>query len=305
MGHFTRKDLVREGIQLVLLVGALAFLGQQLASSWEPLRALLSRIHFAWLVVAFACSLASYGTDALAWRTAYGLYARPARPVGFWAALSFLNVSGLLKYLPGKVWPYFSQFHMASQRGFDRESLVHTTIACNVGSLVVSLVAASALQPGALAAIPVLLAVILLISFSRGWTWLMSLAARRWKLKPSVTSASALLPVIGYYLGSWALLGASGVAVIVSLGGSLPFSDMLLVTAALAVGWVATLIAFVVPGGLGVREGVIFLILKQKLGPEVALAVPLVTRVILVLCDLVTASFGSARARRASPKVNS
>jgi hypothetical protein len=70
-------------------------------------------------------------------------------------------------------------------------------------------------------------------------------------------------------------------------GVELPWA---LATGAYAAGWVSGAVFRFLPGGLGVREGVFFILVKGSIGPGPALALAVVTRVALVVTEMILAT---------------
>ncbi len=84
----------------------------------------------------------------------------------------------------------------------------------------------------------------------------------------------------------WVLLGLSGVAVVRSVTGvGLPVGLWPLVTAGVAFATVAGFVVAVLPGGLGVREGVLMTTLAPALGEETAVTAALLLRLAWVAVE--------------------
>jgi uncharacterized membrane protein YbhN (UPF0104 family) len=85
-------------------------------------------------------------------------------------------------------------------------------------------------------------------------------------------------------LAGWTLLGLSQVAVIEALGmARLPVGRWPVVIASVALATVAGFVIAVLPGGLGVREGVLMATLKPALGEDAAVVAALTLRLVWVV----------------------
>jgi uncharacterized membrane protein YbhN (UPF0104 family) len=125
------------------------------------------------------------------------------------------------------------------------------------------------------------------------------LPARLPPLRP--LSVRALVAGFGTNVVAWV---AYGMALIALARGSLPgvvlpFGEA---TGIFAAGYLAGLVAVITPGGLGVREGALVLLLTPLTGPRVALALAVASRVLFTVADLLAAApFLLWRDRTASP----
>jgi uncharacterized membrane protein YbhN (UPF0104 family) len=94
------------------------------------------------------------------------------------------------------------------------------------------------------------------------------------------------------YLFSWGLFGLSlycagrGVALDISS------ADIVAITASISLGWAIGYLTALTPGGLGVREGVMFLVLDQTTSPHAALLLPVISRLLSLLLEVTLAGVG-------------
>jgi uncharacterized membrane protein YbhN (UPF0104 family) len=75
--------------------------------------------------------------------------------------------------------------------------------------------------------------------------------------------------------------------------------DVLIVLAAPAMGYIAALLAFMLPGGLGARETAIAVVLSATLPVAVAVAAAVALRLLQMSVELACAAITPALARRA------
>jgi glycosyltransferase 2 family protein len=109
----------------------------------------------------------------------------------------------------------------------------------------------------------------------------------------------------------WVLLGLSQLAVVRAIEppalAKLPHSDQVpVIVAAVALATVAGFVVAVMPGGLGVREGVLMTVLAPALGPDRSVVAALLLRLVWVAAELIAAAvlipmFRPARADSKSP----
>ena len=94
----------------------------------------------------------------------------------------------------------------------------------------------------------------------------------------------------------WVLLGLSQLAVVRAMGARraakalVALGQVPVVIAAVALATVAGFVVAVLPGGLGVREGVLMSALAPALGPDRAVVAALLLRLVWVVAELAAAA---------------
>lgn len=209
-------------------------------------------------------------------------------------------VAQLGKYVPGSVWPLVLQAQAARELGVPRRRIgvayiIATWVTVGTGVLVAVALAVSVLPP------------LDLPPFARLVIGLAALAA----LHPKVILrlANVLLratrgePVgagsvprtglaVMWSLGSWAALGAH-VAILASGLAPLTFEDWLAITGGMALAFSAGIAAVVAPAGAGVRDAGLAFALGGVLPAHSALSVVIVSRLLLILVDLLLAGLSA------------
>ena len=210
-------------------------------------------------------------------------------------------ISQIGKYLPGNVGHFVGRLALAQAHSLGRGRVVFA-IGYETGWLVVAAMAVAVL--GALAGGPdwassmpqvpapwfigVVLGGVLILPF--GGTWLIN----RWRpgplrrllgggdlSVPSVAVAARCLLAYGV------AVGLNGLMAFVLMGGLIDASGALLpaVIGGFALAWVLGFMVPGAPGGLGVREAVLLIVLGPLVGEGVAVAMTVLQRVVSVLAD--------------------
>lgn len=291
-------DVLRVGFLVVVLV----VVGVALWTNWAAVRTDLGRLGPGTLAAATALALLSPFLTVLGWRMLLAdlgsrLHIAPASGVFF--------VGQLGKYLPGSVWSVVVQTEMAARLGVPRR---RTAVG---GLLCIGLSALTGLVAG-LPALPVLLtrgevgvpwwSVPLAISLLLPLLWppLLNLGTRhalRLLRRPPLEhdlGPAAVAVSSTWFTGSW-LIGGLSVWVLardLAPGDADPTRVLLVAVCGylLAVG-IGTF-SIVVPAGVGVRDGILVLILATELSLSAAAAVVVVARFLTVLGDVVWAAAG-------------
>lgn len=216
-------------------------------------------------------------------------------------------VSQAAKYLPGNVGQYVGRAALARREGLDLGHVLFTLVAetaCAVAAAAVYAVAmldpgsrdlfVDRLGPGRLAAV-VLIAVLAALAAGRlaGHPTVRRVA----RLPPSATPPATPGPAVWLScLGlTWLSFTLLGVCALLLLHGFFdpPAASLPALAGLFAAAWVAGFVTPGAPAGLGVREAVLVAGLNPLYGPDVALALPLLFRLVSVAGDGVAFLLGT------------
>jgi uncharacterized membrane protein YbhN (UPF0104 family) len=294
-----RRQKVLGGVLIVVAAGCAVAV---LASQWSDVRDGLSSLSVGGVGIAAIASIVSVAASFLAWRATLAGLGSPL-PVTPAARIFFVGQLG--KYVPGSVWAIVGQMELGRAAGVRRDRMA------TAGLLVLAISLAVALGLGALAA-PALveaggsgyaLLVLLVVPLAvvlhpRVLGPLLDRVFRRLRRPPlehrpdgrTIVEVAALSVISNGLLGVqvWALatdVGATGWRVLpLAVGGY-------------ALAAAAGLLAIPVPAGAGVRELVLVLSLSPVLDVGGATLVALLSRVLLTVTDLATATAAGAVGR--------
>jgi uncharacterized membrane protein YbhN (UPF0104 family) len=190
-----------------------------------------------------------------------------------------LNLSQIAAMLPGKIWGFTGLVALLWSRGVSKSDSVLIIF------LYTLLTLSAAVLVGMLGFIPTIgwgytllcLMPMLLLLTSR--SWFDALRSRYFRHSSTLPSTLSLLSVLIIGLGGWIIVSGC-FALLVSGTESPEAVSPLLIASAFAAGYVGGYISPLTPAGLGVREGIIAVILGSSLGSDRALAAALVFRVL-------------------------
>ncbi|MFI6596234.1 YbhN family protein [Nonomuraea sp. NPDC050536] len=275
--------MIRRLVRILLALVALAFLGYGLARNWSATTAALAELSPWALAGAFAAVLAGQYCMLVAWRV---VLAGLGSPLPLRTAGRIMFVGQLGKYIPGSVWAYAAMMDL----GRDQGSPPRRTFACISLALVINLGVAISIAAATLATqqavrqawyLLLLVPVIIVCLHPRVLTWGLNLALRIARREPleSVLPGRTVLVAVAWTALGWFVYGVHAML----LAGR--FDLYLICTGAYAFAWASGLLTFVVPAGVGVREGAMWLVLKPLIGDGPALVVAVVSRVLFTLGD--------------------
>ncbi|ADG75249.1 conserved hypothetical protein [Cellulomonas flavigena DSM 20109] len=297
-----RRRLARVA-RLVALAAVVVFASLFVVREREPIAAGFAGLRWELVAAAGALVVVGLAASAASWRAVLaGLGSRvPAR-----AAARIFFLAQLGKYVPGSVWPVVAQTEMSREYHVPRArsasaALAHLLVGtvCGVVAAAVALATSSADAlatywwtipvgvVGAAMLVPAVLNRVLGLAFR---------VLRRPAPEPVggrdllVACAWALVVWVAFGTHLWLLLLAHGLTPTPSL--------WLLATGAYALAWVVGFVVVVLPAGAGAREAALVLALGATVGAGDALALALVSRVLMLGGDVVLAGVAVAAARR-------
>jgi hypothetical protein len=297
------KTVIRSAIVLLIFL----FVGRWLVASWPQVRD--SGVTFSWpWLGASVVVLAVYMVfGALLWHYLTRMLHTAIPPRLAMAAWFY---SQLGKYAPGKVFLYLARlyFYAREGRAIGPVSLaVGLELGATVGaSMLVVVAAIGALTLDGVGIEALGLAVALAAFFAMlhplvlgGVVGVVSRVLRRPSF-PVTVSYSQLLRLVGLHFANWLVFGAAFYAFIRSFH-QLDAGAFLYVTGAFALSALAGMLAFVVPAGLGVREGLLALLLSRVMPEPLAVTGAVAARVWVTLVELAYVGVVSIAVRSRRP----
>jgi glycosyltransferase 2 family protein len=293
--------------QIVLVGATVVFLALALARSWDQVAAYEWTLKPGWLVASLVVFALYYWTQAAGWwllLTGMGLVSR------FLATCAIWGSSILARYIPGTVFMFVGRAWLHHAQGLDLPRVAAAMVYEQALQVCSALVAIALLWPLAragpawaswsLLAVPVLLVLLHPRAF-------LPLADRTLRLLHREPLAASLpfglvLAMLWYYVATWLLVGA-GAWLLARATVDAEGDALALVAAAYALAYVAGMVAFIVPSGVGVREAVLAGALRTEFGGGVALAWALLLRLWQTAAEVLFVGMVVAADRASRPSV--
>lgn len=237
---------------------------------------------------------------------------RMGSKVAFIDAFTLNYMSNLGKYLPGGVWPVVGRFALADRAGVDPSHAVIAAVLENVCSSIAGIaVFAGTLGLGGARAIglPVWVPALVAVG-SLGMLHPMifgRIVALALKLTKSEVEAphvpfGVVLQLVGYYVVTWLVVGVAFMLYVRSIVVGGQPSDALLYVGAYAAASVGGLLVLFAPGGLGVRESILGILLAPIYGLTIAGAIGVSARLwstaVEIVLSVIAVTIFTHRAKR-------
>jgi glycosyltransferase 2 family protein len=291
-------------LQLLILLVAIGFVVALVYSQWAALSAY--RWHFApaWGFVALLGLELSWLVELDTWRF---ILRSLGGNLSYGQAARIWFISNIIRYIPGNVWQFLGMVEMAAGYHVPRLAtlssiVLHQAISTAAGLVLAALYFATYGEAQwAVQFRPVLWLVPLglLLLQPRILEWILNGILRRFHRPPLLVTLTwgQVWVLLGRYLVVWTLVGLSFAALIRALTPIVP-QQLPFLGASWAAGYVIGYLSLLTPSGLGVREGVLALLLGPMLTPAVAAVAVLVARLWMVIGEIIGAGTAFVIARR-------
>lgn len=290
--------------QYALAAAAVLFVALALADSWDDVREYDWTLRWEWLAVSAVAVLACYLLQGYAWQLllrCFDLRAPTAWAVGSWSR------SILARYIPGNVFMVVGRVLAGQRRGLSARHVSAAMVYEQALAFCAALVTLGLLLPlteyrrGTVALSLLGVPLILVLLHPRVFRSVADRALRLVHREPlgAVLGFGRVVGLLWYYVACWFVVGLGCWAV----ARGVTATDVGLVpevTAAYALAYVAGMVAFVFPGGIGVREAVLTAALGGELGAGVALAWAILLRLWVVALEVAFAGAATLAERMLS-----
>ncbi len=302
-----RSKRVRLAIQLGIALLVFGFLVLTVVSQWAEIQEKGVHFHVVWLLPAVVALIAFYVLSALGWDLIL-------RFLGYRIGLGRAQVAWgqpiLARYVPGSVLFVLGRILLSERAGVPRR-ITLASIAYEQAISATSAVAIAAyflISHPDLDGEPLRWAVLLVIPAAitvlhpRVFGPLADRVLRAFGREslPEVIPMRGIVILLAYYALNWGVISI-GVYCVARSVSSIPFSEILTVGSAQAVGYVAALVTLVAPAGLGIRDAAFAWAVKVAVpGGSFAVGslIAIVVRGVLTVVEVVYVGAVTALGRR-------
>jgi uncharacterized membrane protein YbhN (UPF0104 family) len=227
------------------------------------------------------------------------------KKLGFLESIAFVNTSNLFKYIPGRLWAYTVQIALMAKKNIAKSLVLYVNFVCLLCVIIVSIIYGSYYFLFYLKILPMPISILLFGSLILAdfafimWNtsiinWLIIKINKFFmrEIQPIKIEKWLILYIQFLYLVAWIPPGISAYFLAKGIGLDVAFSDVFALISSMSVSWIIGYIAIFTPGGLGIREGIMFLMLKQFSNVKTALILPIATRLIYIIIELLLGLIG-------------
>lgn len=278
--------------RVVIILLSVSFMIAAVMSQWNRIQSIDWLLRPELLAVSIAGLIVVFFLDAYGWHLilrALGQRVPPITSIRIWL------LSSLARYLPGVIWSYASRISMAKEKGISvassSMSLYLETLLLMASSLAVgfpSLMAAVGIHVNPLAAI-FLWILLGLLMHPRILSILRFLPGRmgRGFLTLSLPDVKTIFCLYVYYLVFWVIFGTIFVCFVSGIHPLGPH-QWIPVGSSIALGFFLGFILVMFPGGIGVRESALYVLLLPFIPTATTLIVSVGSRIWVMLGEILS-----------------
>ena len=297
------RQVINVFVFFFIIILASIFFYHEIIRNYNSLSTASFKINRFYLTLAAICTASMLLSAAMGWHVLINSVP-VAKKLKVIESVAVVSTSALTKYIPGKIWAYVTQIYLIRNLFISKQNLLVLFILINLISL--SLQTALGLFflifLAAQGWIKVLLASGCIFFFLTSFFGLdilnkaIRLTNRIFKKEFPIVRIPLrrIMAVQGTYLVAVLLFAFSGYLAALGIGVIPDFREALSILTAGLISSVAGYLAFIMPGGLGVKEVVMFWILNDLSNVSLAIVLPMVSRLLMMLMDLVFGIFGLA-----------
>ena len=290
-------------VQAIILLLALGFLVALIVRQWHSLQVYEWELSPSWALLALSGLGAAWLMQLGLWRAILGSLGGTLR---YWQAARIWFLSNITRYIPGNVWQYLSMVELAAEQGVSRTAsltsvLLHQAISVSAGLALAGLYFACAgegvwldrLRPF-LYVLPLGLLLLQPRLLERVLNWLLA-RFKRPPLRVTLTWPQVWALVAAYAV-AWIIMGA-GFASLVRALTPVTWAQVPALVAIFAAAYVIGFLSLLTPSGLGVREGIMTLLLAAILPAGVSAVIAVVARLWMIVGELIGVAVSLVRGK--------
>jgi glycosyltransferase 2 family protein len=298
------KKITRIVLALAILISSSLFFYREFEKNWAGIQTYDIKFNSFFLLLSFAAIAINYLLTTYGWFVTLNSLSGK-RKITFPKTIAIVNTSSLMKYIPGKVWSYALQMYWLAKDGFTNTLVLYVSLLnifiVSITSMILG-ISFLIISPDAMPltiTIPLLTILLALdISFiefnSTLFNLLIIMVNKIFKrdIEYFETPRNLLLSLHLIHAVSAFIFGMGAYIICFGIGFDLEKSSTFLVMSSMIISDVIGFLAIIVPGGLGVREGVMYFILKGDASKTLSLILPIATRIVSMLVDITLGTIG-------------
>ncbi|MBU2637742.1 MAG: flippase-like domain-containing protein [Nanoarchaeota archaeon] len=274
------KPWLKFALKAVIGLAIIFFLAERLVKSYSQIADYEFTINYGFIALSIALGIIGFLMLSFGWKQCLRIC---GGDISTGKAIVLWFRSQMAKYLPGTVWYFICRARDCSKLGISKKesisSLFFESLMLGVSALIFSMAVLAVSN----AELPVsryaLIAVIILGLASMHPAIVNRIAALFKKdVKLIHVNYSKIVLTIAYYMLCWAVIGF-GFYILAKAIYPVQISTMPYIIALFLLSWVIGFVSVFAPGGIGVREGIIVLLLSSITTAPIAIVIAFASRI--------------------------
>ncbi len=281
---------LKVAVSLILV----SFIGHMIHGNWQQIRTEPWRLEVGWLVLSFTLAAAWYLVRPLGWKLLLHGF---GHDVPYRELFRVYRKSELSRFVPGGIWQFAARIYLTRRFGVGAAACLAATMLDMTLAALAAIVpatwlagsAATTLSPwqeATLLAFPAIACLLVVPRVFNAWAEPLARLLRQ-PFERLEMGAWQMIGVWAMYCLMWTLLALAMASYARALLTDVDGQQFTLIAGCYALAWVLALLTMVAPAGVGVREGILGLLLGQVLATGTALALAVAMRLWVVGMELV------------------
>lgn len=302
--------ILKRVLTVVVVSIVFYFLITNLVKNWQKIPFDSLHFHSLNLIISYVFLFLNFLIFVEGWRN---IMIKFGHSISFKNAFWIISSSQIAKYVPGGIWFALGRVYLGKSRNLKEENValsvvVETGLTFLVGILLFLLSVSFVSQKifaNFLYIIPIFF-LFLLVLYPPILNRVINFALKILK-KPNIkitVSYSQILKLSIYFFGLW-IAQIIGFYFVINAIYPMPISKIFTLSATYTLSWMTGFVVIFAPGGLGVREGMMTLLLSPILPAPLAIAISFIARIWITLFEIVIFFVGLLVKRLSNLKDNS
>ncbi len=283
------------------------FIGQFILNNWQQISQEPWQLDVGWLALSFVLAMAWYLVRPLGWTLLIGGF---GHKVPYPEIYRVYRNSELSRYVPGGIWQFASRVYLTRRYNVKTTvclaaTMLDMVLAALAATIPAAWLAGSAIpslsswQKSALLALPLLACAVVYPPLLNAWLTplakILNLRYQRLEIR-----FLHMLRIWVMYVLTWILLAFAMSAFAQALLPSFQSSQLGYIAGSYALAWLAALMTMISPAGMGVREGILGLLLSQIVTAGTAMTLAIAMRLWVLVMELLWCTVGYLMPRKMS-----
>lgn len=289
--------MIKGALSLVVILGIIFFFYRAFQENWTSIQSYTFKLNFIFISFSFVSIVITYLLATYGWFLTLNSLSK--NKITFLKSIATVHSSNLTKYIPGKVWSYALQMYWLVNAGFSKSLILYVNLITLYVSLITSVILGFVYLVFAPRIIPLTLTLSLLVALIL--FDLLFIKFNSYVFKTFIVILNKIFKRdIKYYETPWKLiyhlhginflsafcLGIGAYLLCLGIGFDVDHNKMFLVMSSMMIADVIGFIAVIAPGGVGIRESVMYLMLSGVSVSALSLILPIATRIVSMLVDI-------------------
>ena len=301
---------LRNAIALLIIVAFVFFFGKGFLKNIEDIRSVEMNLNYGYFALAFFFIIFAYLVNTLCWQQLINSF-HHGKSVNYIQSIGIVNTTQLAKYIPGKLWSFAAQVLWLDKRGFSASRVLFVNIIATISSLLSLLLIGSVMWSVSNSKLGIQDTLLLVSAIFTGYgififfhTPLLNLLIKivnrlfHKELTYIEISWKQLVFTQFLYLITNMLFATGCYFICLGTGITNDLQVNAFIVSSMLIGDIVGYVAFIAPGGIGIREGIMFFMIAGSVNKQSALIFPVVSRFVIMLADIFMGLAGLCLIRR-------